>query len=161
MVVWHCWLGQKHDSDDNSELLQRIRAPRCLSCALQTPVPTGFDDLSLIYTLAYQLGSFDPQIGIAVSSAISRHHALHNLRSIFNSRDSSLSLPPREDLCLQRPIAIILDVIDKCGTVDSRKFLSLVILKSFRVSCASSSKVRLRSPFLPTSIQKEGHSERH
>jgi hypothetical protein len=114
---------------------------------------------NVIRTMAYQLGSFDNRIGAAIRTAFKNIPSIADsplrlqFRKLIIEPISSLSTTGAEE-----PIIIILDGLDECGDVESRKeLLSLlsaetVYLPSYiRVLITSRDEFDIRTAFMTKS----------
>ena len=87
---------------------------------------------SLIRTLAYQLGCFDPRLGDAISAAISHHPTIRDGHPLFQF--STLLREPlasQTDLLSEGPIVVVLDALDECGNAEDREVLLEVLTDEF------------------------------
>jgi hypothetical protein len=88
----------------------------------------GNDSAFLIRTLAYQLGTFDSRIGDAISIAITNNLGL--IQSPFRVQFLKLLVEPVSSVLALRnegPIVIVVDALDECGDLATRKLMLEVI----------------------------------
>ena len=95
---------------------------------------TNSEPSNVIRTLAYQLGSFDPRIGAAISNALSNNPTI--TISPLSEQFNELLLQPLgsviENIHAQGPIVIILDALDECGNQDTRLALVKLLTMDFQ-----------------------------
>ena len=88
---------------------------------------------SIIRTLAYKLGSFDPLIGESIATAIKNTSDITQLTLV--RLFSSLIVDPLLSLsATTEPIVIVIDALDECGNVDDRaNMLAILVSQSVRL----------------------------
>jgi NACHT domain len=85
---------------------------------------------NVIRTLAHQLGTSDPRLGVAIRTAIEKNPNI--TISPLTHQFQKLILEPLFELQLIAPtIVIILDALDECGTKDEREALLTVLAQDF------------------------------
>ena len=86
------------------------------------------DPVTVIRTLAYQLGSFDPRLGTAIVASIEATPSI--TQAPIASQFSKLLTGPLTSLdvlCSEGPIVLILDALDECGNARARRELISVL----------------------------------
>lgn len=91
--------------------------------------PQASSPSHVIRTLAFQLGLFDPNIGRAIANYVGREPSIAS--SPFRTQFESLLVNPlgsiEDVVSAAGPIVIVIDSLDECGTVSSRKDLLAVL----------------------------------
>jgi hypothetical protein len=86
------------------------------------------DPASVIRTLAYQLGTFDPRLGTATAASIEATPSITQAPIAFQfSKLISGPLASLEVLRGEGPIVLILDALDECGNARARRELVSVL----------------------------------
>jgi hypothetical protein len=88
------------------------------------------DPMTVIKTIAHQLGISDPSIGAAIRTAIETSPNM--LTSPLDRQFQKLVLDSLQDVGPHSPtIVIVLDALDECGTADERAGLLTVLAENF------------------------------
>src|SRR3984957_19026490 len=131
-VLWLHGLAGSGKSSIATTIAKHFRRLRRLAAFLPFDRKALSDPSSVIKTLAYRLGSFDPRIGSIISAAIS-NNAEFDTGSLAEQFELLLQpLSGLDSLQADGPIVVILDALDECGTPESRVSLLKVLAGEFQ-----------------------------
>src|SRR3984957_1833129 len=131
-VLWLHGLAGSGKSSIATTIAKHFRRLRRLAAFLPFARKALSDPFSVIKTLAYRLGSFDPRIGSIISAAIS-NNAEFDTGSLAEQFELLLQpLSGLDSLQADGPIVVILDALDECGTPKSRASLLKVLAGEFQ-----------------------------
>src|SRR3984957_12222710 len=131
-VLWLHGLAGSGKSSIATTIARHFRRLRRLAAFLPFDRKALSDPSSVIRTLAYRLGSFDPRIGSTISAAISNNAEL-DTSSLAEQFELLLQpLSGLDSLQADGPIVVILDALDECGTPESRVSLLNVLAGEFQ-----------------------------
>jgi NACHT domain len=134
-VLWLHGLAGSGKSTLSTTIANIFREQGCLGASVffNRDLEESSQPRSIIKTIAYQLGSFDNQIGAAIATNINTMPSI--LQSPLHIQFRKLLVEPLSTLPTSAsPIVLILDALDECGGAqDRRLLLSILSAESIRL----------------------------
>jgi len=159
-VLWLYGLAGSGKSTLSTTIAQLFRERGSLGAFLffDRDVTERSDPTTVIRTLAYQLGSFDRHIGSVISTILESTPGI--LLSPLHFQFQKLMVEPLSSAVdISRPIVLVLDAFDECGTVKERKDLLDILVEG---SACLPSAIRLfftsrSEPDINTALDSQPH----
>jgi hypothetical protein len=128
-VFWFHGLAGSGKSTISTTLASHFHGIECLGASLSfnRDFKESSDPGAVIRTLAYQLALFDSRLGVAISRVITSNHGI--VHAPTHLQFTKLVIEPLLSIAdvHGRPIVIILDALDECGSPAERQNLVQVL----------------------------------